>query len=124
LWSSGRLEVSHVGADYRRNEKVESLIDEPLVRRHLRVCWENRRSAGNCGECEKCVRTMLLITCYGSLADFPSFPGDASLRDRVDAIPQLPPFMLDFYAEALAGLRDPQLVSSVERLLARSRPPS
>jgi hypothetical protein len=120
MWSSSRLEIVHVGADYRRNEKVATIVDEPLVRRHLRVCWENRTPTGNCGECEKCVRTMLLISGYGSVDDFPTFPADRPLRDTVEAIPELAPFMVSFYAEAVAGLRDPALASAVERLLARS----
>ena len=34
--------------------------------KHLRVCWENRGSAYNCGLCEKCLRTLVNLRVVGA----------------------------------------------------------
>ena len=52
------------GWDIHRNDKLASLIDWPLAMRHLRVCTI-KRVAGNCGCCEKCLRTMALLALHG-----------------------------------------------------------
>lgn len=122
-WSSARLRVSHVGAERRRNDKLAALLDEPLVQRHLRVCWENRAPTGNCGECEKCLRTMLVIESHGRLEDFPVFPGRATLAARIDALPAAIPDVVPVYRTALARIRERRLRTAVERLIERSLPP-
>jgi len=65
LWSSDQLRVIHDDASLERWDKVPPLADDPLFFRHLRVCWENRVPAGNCGLCEKCLRTRVLFARYG-----------------------------------------------------------
>jgi hypothetical protein len=59
LYSSGGFEVRHEGAGYSRTEKVGALLSHPQLVEHLRVCWAGDQMDRNCGECEKCVRTML-----------------------------------------------------------------
>jgi hypothetical protein len=121
-WSSSRLRITHVGAEWRRNDKLAALLDEPLVQRHLRVCWENRAPVGNCGECEKCVRTMVILAAHGRLADFRSFPQDGSLVARIDAVPNVPPDSIPVWVTAMRETSDRRLRSAIERLVARSAP--
>jgi len=52
LWSSEKLEVVQDGASVRG--KLGTIVDEPLVQKHMRVCWENRNERLNCCQCEKC----------------------------------------------------------------------
>lgn len=59
LWSTPGLEVAHVGEALSRAEKLVAIAHHDVVRRHLRVCWENP-APGNCGTCEKCLRTRLI----------------------------------------------------------------
>ena len=80
-WSSSRLRVTHIGAELRRAVKLQRIADERVVQRNLRVCWENRAPSGNCGECEKCVRTMLVLTMCDRLDRFTVFPHD-DVRER------------------------------------------
>ncbi|MGE0128764.1 MAG: hypothetical protein AB7U82_11850 [Blastocatellales bacterium] len=87
FWSSERLEVVHAGAELHRSEKLREIIGEPLVREHLRVCWENRAPSGNCGRCEKCVRTRLALLDCGELANFTVFEGKESLALHIDELP-------------------------------------
>jgi hypothetical protein len=53
------MEVRHDGAGRSRTEKVAYLATWEQGMPLLRVCWEGRVPDGNCGRCEKCVRTRL-----------------------------------------------------------------
>jgi hypothetical protein len=102
LWSSEVLEVAHVGAELWRGEKLRELVDDPLARRHLRVCWENLAGAfGNCGRCEKCIRTMLVLEQTGWLHAFEVFDQEEPLADRVLALGAIPEHLVPIYSELL-----------------------
>lgn len=74
LWSSETMEIRHDGAEASRIDKLERIADEPAARRWLRVCWENRGGAYNCGRCEKCLRTMVALRSLDRLDDFETLP--------------------------------------------------
>ena len=79
LLSSDRFRIVHDGADYPRQRKLPILATWPKALDHLRVCWEHPELAGNCCECEKCIRTMLGFRVMGM--PLPSaFPRDVSDR--------------------------------------------
>ena len=119
LWSSRALRVAHVGAEKWRTQKLLDLADEPLVRRHLRVCWRNLAPAGNCGRCEKCIRTMLILEGAGRLDRFPVFPSPAGLAREIDRLPSLGTDLMPVYRAFLAtGLSRPVRDATV-RLLQR-----
>ena len=122
LWSSHRVHIAHVGAERRRAEKLTALLDEPLVQRHLRVCWMHRGIEGNCCACEKCVRTMLVLQGCGRLADFPVFVPRAPLPDLVDRIPTVPGYLIPGYQSAVASLAPHgEVRMAVDRLVMRSK---
>jgi hypothetical protein len=73
-WSTENLQFIHDGAERTRPERVLAIADDPLVRRTLRVCWENRNNRYNCGECEKCTRTMIALHAAGALGKVKTFP--------------------------------------------------
>jgi len=98
FWSSSRLAITHTGAQKWRAEKLAALIHEPLVRQHLRVCWENRSPTGNCGECEKCLRTMLVLDGHGCLDQFPVFPGASMLAANLERLGPLKNDLIRVYA--------------------------
>jgi hypothetical protein len=68
------LRVHHHGFGPMRWEKLQRIAREPGALQLLRVCWHDR--AYNCGECEKCTRTMYLLHLLGLEA--PSFPPPSS----------------------------------------------
>ena len=71
------LRIHHQGVALSRLEKVRLLLDWPLALDRLRVCNKGELySAGrlNCGQCEKCVRTMLELTALGALERSGAFP--------------------------------------------------
>lgn len=89
MWSiPGRLEVVHDDATVHRRDKIIELAREPLVQQHLRVCWQNLASVGNCSRCEKCLRTMVTIETTGSLEAFHRvFDTRTPLPDLLDRLP-------------------------------------
>lgn len=120
LWSSERLEVLHVGDDLWRTDKLREIGTDPLVQRHLRVCWENRSAALNCGRCEKCVRTQLALETVGALAGSSVFPGGESLTCRVDGVEHVDNPELTVVYERLGEALPGEVGDAVLRLLARS----
>jgi hypothetical protein len=83
LWSSDRLRVIHQGASESRVAKLRAIADEDLAGQHLRVCWENRSSAGNCSACDKCVSTMAMIVACADPGRFVTFEWSVPLHDRI-----------------------------------------
>ena len=73
LWSSERLTLVHDGAAASRIDKTLAISTEPSAYRHLRVCWQNK-GPYNCGQCEKCLRTMTALELMGALENFTVFP--------------------------------------------------
>lgn len=124
FWSSAGLTVSHVGEGWWRHQKLERIAHHPLVRDHLRVCWEHRTEAPNCSECDKCLRTMITLQKVGALEDSPCFD-NGPIAERIERLP---------VAHGAANRReymlmiedglDQNIVRVVSDLLARSPTPS
>jgi hypothetical protein len=114
-------EIAHTGAWLWRKEKLESIAGEDLVRRHLRVCWQSRDSQMNCGFCEKCLRTILVLAQAGQLEHFPVFAGSVPLAERLNRLPPLAPTYFPNYEEFLRDSKDPQVTEALRALLRRSR---
>jgi hypothetical protein len=120
-WSvPGRLEVVHGDASGHRLDRVLAIADDPLVQRHLRVCWQNVGSHLNCGSCEKCVRTMAMLAAAGTLDACSTFPPRAELPARLEAMDALPPGAIPMWNDLLdVGLR-PHEQAAVAALIERS----
>ncbi len=121
LWSSSQVEIAHYGAWLWRKEKLETIAGEDLVRKHLRVCWESRGAQLNCGVCEKCLRTILVLARAGQLEHFPIFGGSAPLAERINRLPPLVPNYFPNYEQFLQESNDPQVTEALRALLRRSR---
>ena len=70
LWSSEAVEIVHEGAEMRRVDKVVRLAKDPAALACLQVCA--RSVDHNCGECHKCLRTMVSLAIIGAAS--PAFP--------------------------------------------------
>ncbi|MGH7647006.1 MAG: hypothetical protein ACREND_02735, partial [Gemmatimonadaceae bacterium] len=103
LWSGNGLTIEHIGPELNRAEKLRVLRDEPLVRRHLRVCWANREGLLNCSRCEKCIRNQVVLAGLGVLEHFRVFESPATLVARIDEVARIPdPLVFGRYEYALA----------------------
>ncbi|MBI4387421.1 MAG: hypothetical protein HY582_00055 [Candidatus Omnitrophica bacterium] len=74
LWSIENTEIVHDGCEATRVEKVVRIAESHVALDYLRVCYENRNGAYNCGICEKCLRTMLNLQAVGALKKCKTLP--------------------------------------------------
>ncbi|MEM1145510.1 MAG: hypothetical protein AAGI88_23290, partial [Pseudomonadota bacterium] len=126
FWSSSCVAIEHGDASLRRHQKLPVLAKDHLAMTHLRVCWENRASSGNCSECEKCVRTMIGLHLIDALDSCHAFTGGSeSLVEKVDALSPLKRPLISVYEEILRDLKEREraaVAGAVVRLLDRSKP--
>ncbi len=118
LWSSGAVSITHDGDDLSREQKAWALAHEPLLKTHLRVCWENRTPTGNCSVCDKCVNAMLLLQQAGHLETCTAFQKPSSFVALLEALPETT-FVRVYRAMCQRGL-PPEVAVAVERLLQRT----
>lgn len=125
LGSTARMAMIHDGCDADRTEKVYWLATNTLAAEHLRVCWEGPEKDRNCGECEKCIRTMLNF--WAMRLPIPAaFPTQltpdrvASIRIR-NAIQRAYLANLLFFAEERHPNTDP-ILKALQRRLGYRRP--
>jgi len=118
-WSSNATRIIHHGAEHDRLDKVIAIAESPLVHKSLRVCWEQRDEAENCGVCEKCVRTQLEFYIAGALDKVQAFPR-GSLAQRIDALPGVSLPVVHFYEAYRDRIEDPAIRSRISSLLVRS----
>lgn len=121
-WSGDGVRFVHDGTEATRPEKIRLFVDNDAAMRNLRVCWWNGGNDYNCGECEKCIRTMLNLYLAGGLERCATLPHELSPA----AIERLhfPPSARSFLAENLDDLRasdieNPELEAALQRVLDR-----
>jgi hypothetical protein len=120
LWSSSRMTVVHQGHG-DRVERLRSLAHEPLVQRHLRVCWQNRSATGNCSTCAKCVVAMIVFKSCGTLQSFSVFDTGGDVVARIDALRRTPDRIHSLEQVCETTRLEPRFEAAVQRLIARSR---
>lgn len=124
LWSSERLELVHHGCGTRRIDKVGFIAGFDAALENLRVC---QRAPGteyqggvvvNCGECEKCIRTMIALEVAGKLSQCATFdlPLEARRVRKVKVYPEI----RDFHVESLEALRSRGLRPDLQRAMERA----
>ena len=70
--SSNEVRIKHDGL-VARIDKVKLISEWNVAMRHMHVCFENPPDKINCGQCEKCLRTMIALVALGKLRDETSF---------------------------------------------------
>lgn len=121
LWSNGRIEFLHDGAHATRLDKIRAVSQVEAALSNLRVCPAYSPGRYNCGECEKCRRTMLALRLFGALDRCPTFHRSLDLRAYELEPPQ--PYLRPLYREMLteAVARGDEELSHTLRLLAGDR---
>ncbi|HEX4439958.1 MAG TPA: hypothetical protein VH854_07785 [Thermoanaerobaculia bacterium] len=85
LLSTAATRVLHHGAEASRGDKVEYLSRSPLAMENLHVCWRQGDDV-NCGVCEKCLRTRLVLELAGASSRARLFPAGLLDLDLVARI--------------------------------------
>jgi hypothetical protein len=73
-YSSAHFQMENSGTEMTRLRKVELVADWPVAFQHIRVCQNDNSASKNCGTCEKCIRTMLMLEGLGKLRTCTAFP--------------------------------------------------
>ena len=66
LWSTEATTINHDAAELGKLGRAAIVSTDPIAMRHLKVCWAVD-GPGNCGRCEKCLRTMTCLQIAGAL---------------------------------------------------------
>ena len=74
LLSTDQFQIIHDGARCTRFDKLQAMRDWEVIRPLLRTCYEQPDAFRNCGRCNKCRRTMMILAALGILDEFESFP--------------------------------------------------
>lgn len=74
LLSTDDLQVIHDGAAYSRFDKLSLMKDWQPLRHLLRTCYHRPDAFQNCGRCQNCRRTMMVLASLGVLDEFRTFP--------------------------------------------------
>ncbi len=122
-YSSRDLHIRHDGITLSRFAKTKLAADWDVALQHLRVCNQYKRYGPgrlNCGQWEKCVRTMLALVALGVLDKTGAFPVHDVSADMLRSI-KLSHSTVPLYDELIAplvakGRQD--LARAVERKIA------
>ena len=118
LWSTESVDVVH-DAPLPRPEKVRGIADSDVAMRHLRVCFHHDAPGLNCGQCEKCLRTMAALRAAGALERCATFASDLPLR-RLVRTPVRDTNALVFTRENLVAAEaagDDELARAIRRMI-------
>lgn len=85
-YSTSRLQVHHHGTYMSRLERTRLVAGWPAALENIRVCVHDGRGTGNCGTCEKCIRTMLMLVALGKLDDSGAFPRRDVDRELLETV--------------------------------------
>ena len=118
MWGTECCEIVHDGAASSRGEKIRDLIQGGFTD-NLQVCW--RATGGNCGECSKCVRTMVAAHLLRSqIRTLPAFGGPATLK-RMRATDEGLASQIEDTMRLAAEMGDQEIYRALFRLYRRYR---
>jgi hypothetical protein len=87
-YSSAAVCIQHDGARLSRFEKVGLIAEWDAALKTLRACLDTLRpdDVMNCGQCEKCLRTMTELLVFGKLRQCRTYPLDDISPDQVQTL--------------------------------------
>ncbi len=104
-YSSHDLAVRHRDVEVSRLEKLRIIAGWDTALQNLRVCLRNTPDLLNCGECEKCVRTMTGLVAIGALHRTRAFPRDDVTPELLDGARMEIRHREPYYLELVPALR-------------------
>lgn len=119
-YSSYSLTVRHRDVHVARLEKLRIVSEWEAAFQNFRVCLANVPDRLNCGQCEKCVRTMAGLVAIGKLQDTAAFVENDVTPEMLSRFNIRIRHREPFYQELLAPLRArgrEDLARTIERML-------
>jgi hypothetical protein len=108
-YSSWGLQLKEEGIALSRVKKVKLIANWDVALQNLRVCNNSdlyEDGIFNCGQCEKCVRTMLALEAAGALQKSTTFPIRSITSETVDKTVRLAKNTLPLYKELVLPLNE------------------
>jgi hypothetical protein len=120
--SSNAFQIIHDGAGYTRLEKIREIANWQEARQNLRVCWQGAEKDRNCGQCEKCIRTILgyRVLGFGLPACFEQDVTDRQIAE-IQGLTEIQRYDLELILEAAKGSVSDSWVTALETCIARNR---
>ena len=120
LWSSDAIRFVHHGCDTTRLQKAQVLAENDLALQSLHVCT-HQPYGQNCGNCEKCQRTMLTLHAVGALERCRAFPGAKLGANRLAGSTAFKDEdVRAVYRECLQALRDGNRNPEIQRAITQA----
>ena len=117
-YGSSELAIFHDGTQLARREKVNLVAGWQVGLDNLRVCTMNPPGLANCGQCEKCLRTMTALVAAGKLSQTDAFPVKDVSPELLETLTFEETVTEGFYCELIDPLRDQgrqDLIDVIER---------
>ncbi len=120
-WSTEKTTFIHDGTESTRLNKVTSLLAKsPIALKYLRVCYMNTKGTYNCGQCDKCLRTMINLYIAGALQQAQTFPHQLDLKRIAETPTIMGEGMQIFHNENLSALKQKHLNPGLQKALETS----
>jgi hypothetical protein len=126
LWSSDQLRIIHDGGELARIERVHRVAQSPVALRYLQVCNTWTGGAYNCGQCAKCLHTMMELESAGVLKACATLPDEVT-ASALRAIPKWGwgvLFLVNLCEWWRANDPENEMLPIVEGIIAREGPPT
>jgi hypothetical protein len=120
--SSNAFQLVHDGAGYTRLDKIRAIAHWQEARQNLRVCWQGAQKDRNCGQCEKCIRTILGFRVLG--LGLPScFEQDVTDQQilGIRGLTEIQRYDLELILQAAQGSVSGSWVTALEQCISRNR---
>jgi len=120
-YSSSDVRIVHDGIALSRLDKVKLVVDSQAALENVRVCLENVQEMLNCGQCEKCIRTMTELEAIGALSKSSAFPHDRLSAKLLSTVVVTSGYQASCYRELIGPLSErgrTDLVRVIRRLVA------
>jgi len=128
LYSTSTTQIIHEGASHTRVEKLEAILDNPVVLDNLHVCFQGQDATGqdetNCCRCSKCYRTMTVLDLLGKLDSCKLFNSKEYSVEKLSRLDTSSPVARSFFEEIrLCALRRGRqdVVASIDKSFRRSK---
>ena len=123
--STPSFPIEHVGRSTFRSDKLKAILQaHPQLINELSVCYTHKKTAGNCGECRKCVRMMLSLYTLG--VDYKEhFLTDRDLVSLLNNPPRVPDsqtirrLVLGWYIEEEYRLPEGEIKDAINRYILK-----
>lgn len=80
LWSTEDVEIVHDGCETTRVKKTAQIAQFDIALKTLRICNVRTEDIYNCGQCEKCLRSMADLRAVGALDRCTTFDRELDLQ--------------------------------------------